>query len=228
MTRTLVLMAFALAAPAAASTFSAQQALSDPELASMRGGILLPNGLSVAIGITIETRIDGVLALRTSVSTERPGVMVATGGTGAVGDGRRVSITTWQPPVVITERARTGTTVTSAPGAPVVVTLNGSGAPASDGTPLPLVPGGPSAPTRFGDARVTTNAGGFVTTLVGPTIEIRQLVGQATGVVIGNTADNRVIDTVAHVNVDLSNAGTIINNLGSQIESAMLAAARRN
>ncbi|MDQ2762828.1 MAG: hypothetical protein M3Y22_04890, partial [Pseudomonadota bacterium] len=40
-------------------------------------------------------------------------------------------------------------------------------------------------------------------TLMAPSIEVQHLVGQATGAVVLNTANNRVIDTVSSINVGL-------------------------
>ena len=77
------LIAAVTSPPAAVVPLREAVVVPDSDLADMRGGILLPNGLTIAIGIDIQTRIDGVLALHTIYSSETPtnGVRVYTDGT---------------------------------------------------------------------------------------------------------------------------------------------------
>ena len=62
---------------------------------------------------------------------------------------------------------------------------------------------GPAVAAGPGAIRLTSDDRGSQVQLVTPTTEIRHLVGQATGAVISNTANDRVIDTVSTVNVNL-------------------------
>jgi hypothetical protein len=188
-------------------------AVPDAELATMRGGLLLPNGLNVAIGIDIQTRIDGVLALHTIFSSEGPnaGVRVYTDGTtspSAVPG--TVTVATGDPdwPTVSVSRTPTGTTVT-APGSDTPASVNIVSGPATGWldaagqTLVPVTANGPAVAASSGSVRLTSDDRGTQVALVTPATEIRHLVGQATGAVIANTGNDRAIDTVSTINVNL-------------------------
>ncbi|MEA1086303.1 MAG: hypothetical protein EOP65_09685 [Sphingomonas sp.] len=188
-------------------------AVPDAELATMRGGLLLPNGLNVAIGIDIQTRIDGVLALHTIYSSEGPnaGVRVYTDGTtspSAVPG--TVTVATGDPdwPTVSVSRTPTGTTVT-APGPDAPASVNIVAGPATGWldaagqTLVPVTANGPAVAASSGSVRLTSDDRGTQVALVTPATEIRHLVGQATGAVIANTGNDRAIDTVSTINVNL-------------------------
>lgn len=201
-----LLIAASLAAPG-----DAPAPVPDRELATMRGGLMLPNGLNVAIGIDIQTRIDGVLALHTIFSSEAQGVRVFTDGRTSPSEvPGTVTVETGDPswPTVSVSRTPTGTTVT-APAADAPASVNIVSGPttgwldASGQTPVPVVANGPAVDASSGSIRLTSDDRGSQVQLVTPTTEIRHLVGQATGAVISNTANDRVIDTVSTVNVNL-------------------------
>ncbi|WP_230482265.1 hypothetical protein [Sphingomonas sp. Leaf21] len=182
----------------------------DRELATMRGGLMLPNGLNVAIGIDIQTRIDGVLALHTIFSSEAPGVRVFTNGaTGQAQVPGTVTVGTGEPdwPTVSVSRTPTGTIVTApgagSPGVNIVSGPTTGWLDASGQTPVPVTPNGPAVAASSGTIRLTSDDRGSQVQLLTPTTEIRHLVGQATGAVVSNTANDRVIDTVSTVNVNL-------------------------
>lgn len=183
----------------------------DRELATMRGGLMLPNGLNVAIGIDIQTRIDGVLALHTIFSSEAAGLRVFTDGTTSPSEAPgTVTVATGDPnwPTVSVSRTPTGTVVTApAAGAPAAVNIvSGPTAgwlDAAGETPVSVTANGPAVAAGPGAIRLTSDDRGSQVQLVTPTTEIRHLVGQATGAVISNTANDRVIDTVSTVNVNL-------------------------
>lgn len=184
------------------------------ELARMRGGLLLPNGLDVTLGIDIQTRIDGVLALRTVYASagSQPGVRVFTDGTDPVPSApTNATVTTGgqtSAPVLVVDRSPTGTTIvpstTEQPTTVNLVTgdqatwLSGAGQ-----TQLAVTPGGPAVATPNGAVTLEASPAGAVVTLRSDTLELRQLIGQATGVVVANSADGRVIDTTSAVNVDV-------------------------
>ncbi len=204
-------IALLLAASLAAAPGDAPAPVPDSELATMRGGLMLPNGLNVAIGIDIQTRIDGVLALHTIFSSEAPGVRVFTDGRTSPSEvPGTVTVETGDPswPTVSVSRTPTGTTVT-APAAGTPASVNIVSGPttgwldASGQTPVPVVANGPAVDASSGSIRLTSDDRGSQVQLVTPATEIRHLVGQATGAVIANTANDRVIDTVSTVNVNL-------------------------
>jgi hypothetical protein len=183
----------------------------DRELATMRGGLMLPNGLNVAIGIDIQTRIDGALALHTIFSSEAAGLRVFTDGTTSPSEAPgTITVATGDPdwPTVSVSRTPTGTTVTApAAGAPAAVNIVSGPTTgwldAAGQTPVPVTANGPAVEASSGSIRLTSDDRGSQVQLVTPTTEIRHLVGQATGAVISNTANDRVIDTVSTVNVNL-------------------------
>lgn len=202
MIRSLLLAATFIAAPAAASPFGDAVALGDAELGAMRGGIQLPGGIMATIGVAIETRVDGRLAVRTQISSEAPGVSVFAGGPASAPDALTVRAGGGAPDIRI-ERNNAGTVVTVTPTAPAT-TIRIGAMPAPAGTPLALTPGGPGVATALGTVTLNQVNGGFVTELSGPTIAVRQLLGQAVGTIIANNADNRVIDTVTNIDVALT------------------------
>lgn len=53
-----------LATPAGAQVIEAPR-LTDPELARERGGFVLPGGITITLGVTTDTRVDGQEVLRT-------------------------------------------------------------------------------------------------------------------------------------------------------------------
>lgn len=187
-------------------------AVPDRELATMRGGVMLPNGLNVAIGIDIQTRIDGVLALHTIFSSETPnGLRVFTDGTTSPIGVPGTTVVTggdrdW--PGISVSRSPTGTTVV-APGTGPATGINVIAGPttgwldAAGQNPVPVVAGGPAIMAETGTIRLVADDRGAQVTLVTPTVEVRHLIGQATGAVIANTANDVSIDTVSTINVDL-------------------------
>jgi len=188
--------------------------LSDPALARLRGGINLPNGLQVAIGIDIQTRVDDVLVLHTIYASDGPaaGVRVYTDGS----DAPRTApgtVVVRDPgdagaPTVVVTRSPAGTSVfPGTAAAPSSVNLV-SGDPgtwlnANGQTPVAVEPNGPAVAAGPGTFRLTTGDRGSVVTLDGSMLQVQHLIGQATGIAVANTADGRAIETVSSVNIDL-------------------------
>ena len=201
--------------------FPAVVRVPDRALARMRGGLRLPDGLDIGIGIDIQTRLNGALILHTIYSSDGPnaGIKVYTDGTNAVSSTpATVSVTTAATagaPTIIVDRAPTGTTV-AAQVQSVPVSLNlVQGAPSTwlDGSGqnmVPVTPNGPAVSSEGNDIKLTSDAQGAVVTLDAPGLEIQHLVGQATGVVIANTGNDRVIDTVSSINVNLQGISPVL------------------
>jgi hypothetical protein len=197
--------------------------VSDADLADMRGGFNLPDGLNVAIGIDVETRIDGVLALHTVYNSDGPdaGIHAYAGDSGPASSGGTVVPGAAPGASVSVSRSSSGTTVISTPSAgPTNVTMVSTAAPAASSTAgaLPLTANGAAVQTASGSYTLTTNDRGNIVTFNGPSIEVQHLIGQATGVVIANTANDRTIDTTSTVNIDMSNVPV------AAINSAFIAA----
>ena len=186
----------------------------DAELAIMRGGLALPNGLSVAIGIDIQTRIDGVLALHTIYSSDGPnaGIRVYTDGVTsprtAPATATVMTVGTASLPIITIDRSPSGTTILPAVTTPAATVNLVSGDPstwltAAGQTPVPVVENGPAVAAAPGAISLRNDGSGAVVTLDAPMLQVRQLIGQATGAVIANTGNDRSIDTISSVNVDL-------------------------
>jgi hypothetical protein len=173
----------------------------DRELAKMRGGLNLPNGFDVSFAVDLQTRINGVLALHTSYASDGPSAGLHVYG---VGGGDAAGNTTATP----SRSAPTSLTITNNP-------VTGSAPP---GGALPVVANGAPVQTAAGTYSLSQNDRGNVVTYDAAGIQVQQLVGQATGVAIANTANNRSIDTSTTVNVDLSNVPV------AQIASSFVAA----
>jgi hypothetical protein len=188
--------------------------VADEVLAAMRGGVALPNGLNIAIGIDIQTRVDGLLALHTIYATDGPdaGVRVFTDGAApSIVPPGTIAVKTGGSdgsPEITVSRAPTGSTVdVSTPSAPTRVNIL-SGMPstwqtAAGQTPVPVTENGPAVSTPAGNIALVTNDRGAVVTLDAPMLRIQQIVGEAAGVIIANTANDRTIDTISSVNLDL-------------------------
>jgi hypothetical protein len=183
-------------------------------LAGMRGGVQLPNGLNIAIGIDIQTRVDGVLALHTLYSTDGPdaGVRVFTGGPAASSaPAGEMSVDTPgsdAAPEVTVSRAPTGTTIDiSTPSAPARVNIlsgqSSTWGTAAGETQVPVSENGPPAETPVGNIRLAADERGAVVTLDAPMLQIRHVLGEAAGIVVANSGNDRTIDTVSSVNLDL-------------------------
>lgn len=202
----------------------------DAELARMRGGMLLPNGLTVSVGIDIQTRVNGLLALHTVYANEGPaaGVRVFYDGANPVPLApatRTISASaTAGTPTLIVDRSATGTTVLPSTATPATTVNLVSGDPSTwlsgEGqTQVALQPGGPAVATPNGNISLANTDTGSVVTLQTPTLLVRQLVGQATGITVANTANNQTIDTVSSVNVD-------VQGLSPELLSSTFAAER--
>ena len=186
----------------------------DAELARMRGGLQLPNGLDVSIGIDIQTRVNGLLALHTVYANQGPatGVRVFADGPGPVPLAPATqsvsAAATAGTPTLIVDRSPTGTTIIPSTATPATTVNLVNGDPSTwlsgEGqTQIPVQPNGPAVATPNGNVSLASTSTGTVVSLQTPTLLVQQLVGQATGVVVANTANNQAIDTVSSVNVDL-------------------------
>ena len=198
----------------------------DLALAAMRGGILLANGTNVAIGIALETRVDGIVALRTQFSTETPGVQVFSGGSRPASDGTAMpEMRSPNLPDIRIVRNGIGTTIGVAPNVTLGQMRVSSAAAEAAGTPLAL-DDNRSSVTAFGTVQAMRTATGTIVRLTGPDLSIQQSIGQAIGTIVANTASNRVIDTVTAVNIDLR--GMVVPaGMTSALEAVAIAVAGR-
>jgi hypothetical protein len=187
------------------SPFPAQTRVADGELDRMRGGFLLPNGMDVAVGIDIQTLVNGTLALRTVLNTANSGLPVVFTGTGGA-----------------PATAGGGGPSTVVPGVGVVRVVDGPAAPAEAGAgqeQVTLTPNGPAVQTPAGLVQLAKDETGSIVALSGNSLELRHIIGNFTGTLIANTANDRSIDTVVTLNIDLKNSAVPVGNAMLRWES---------
>ena len=205
-------------APVAAHAFGTP--VTDRELATMRGGIHLPDGTDVAIGVAIETQINGIVALRTQFSTLQPGVQVFAGGQPATAAGTVMTGGSTLP-IVTYDRNAAGTTITVAPVSDATaLNISGSGSlPPPSGAPLALQPNAAPVATALGSVALRATSGSFTAELTGNGFDVQQMIGRATGAVVQNTVNNQSITTATWISIDLHGVA-VPANLASTLASA--------
>ncbi|WP_340317572.1 hypothetical protein [Rhizorhabdus argentea] len=200
---------------AANPPFPTRLHIADDALDRVRGGFVLPNGMDVSLGIGIETRLNGVLALRTELTTGDDGIPIVFSGTGG---------TPAAP-------AAGGGTTTTIPGVAVVHVVEGTASPAeaTAGRPgLELTPNGPALSTPSGSVQLIKDDMGSTVVLHDDSLELRHMIGSFTGAVVANTANDRTINTVVTVDIDLHNSAVPLGNALLHWESIAIEAASRS
>lgn len=202
-----------------------------PELAAMRGGVQLPNGLNLSVGIDIQTRVDGVLVLHSIYATDGPivGTRLFTDGatpSDPVPAQESVSVPGGMTyPVISVSRSNLSPGIApGAAGPPVTINLindpQANWVPANGQQAVPVTLDGPPVSANAGQFGLVTTEGGTAALYQTDTLEIRHLIGQATGVVVANTASDRTIDTTSAVNIELRGAEPLLA-AGQFIASAL-------
>lgn len=190
---------------AEAPPFPAEARVADDELDRARGGFILPNGMDVAVGIDIQTLVNGTLALRTVLNTADNGLPVVFAGTGGTSS---------------TPSGEGNSTVV--PGVGVVRVVEGPAPPAEAGAgqqAIELTPNGPAVLTQLGSVQLAKDEAGSIVVLNGDSLELRHMIGNFTGTLVANTANDRSIDTVVTVNIDLQNSAVPVGNAMLRWES---------
>lgn len=224
--------------------------VSDGMLSSMRGGFELPNGMMISVGVQIETYVDNSLALRTVLNvTDRakaaleivvpsasklglsnPQVAAALPAsapvvTNPVAVADPTSIVQATP--VVSAIAVAPLAADPAPAAPAVQIAAASSAGDAQ-MPGVIAPADVQIHSDLGVVTVEQTSSGAAVLLKGPDLQIEHMTGNATGVLIANTLDNRVIDTVATVNISLTDSAIPVGNILLKIESIVLDAVGTN
>lgn len=225
------------AAPLPAQEWGAP--LADAALADMTGKFILPNGGSLALSVTSDTMLNGALVLRTVLTVDqgssvqvfgRPdGAASPTGATGATGGaGQAVPVLTSGASVLFDRRS--GAQITP----PTVGTIRvggtgaaGAGAAELGLTPITVAAGGPAVRTPDGLVSVTTLPNGTQVSLAGDRIGIAHLVGPTVATAILNSGNDRTIDTVTTIGIDLHDAAALAMGSAAMKVDALAADASR-
>jgi hypothetical protein len=205
-----------LLALAAEQPLPGEVPLPDPVLAEHRGGFQLPGGLDIGLAVRTQTAVDGRVVLatvftvadgRTSFTpyVARSGEAVIVQPSAPAGESRSGSTS---PSVAFDPRS--GITVVSGPSIMPGIAVN-AGAGAGE-LPAGLVEASAGA---VDGGTLSSAADGAVRKieLQGHDISITHLAGSAFGSAIANAANDRTIETVTSVGIDVRNASP--DNLGS-------------
>lgn len=201
----------------------------DPQLADMRGGMRLPNGVDVAITVDTRTAVDGAMVLRTVFRVDQgPATMTAytpkAGETVAM-DRPAVSGGQAAAAPTVTYDNRSGIRITQAATMPsaaaAVFAARSQGGPAGQAGPagLEVAPAGAVSEATRGATRTVE--------LSRDDLTVTHFAGGAIGSAIANMASDRTIDTQTSVSIDLSNAGpNVVGSAMLRVEGVALEAIR--
>ncbi|MFS0772607.1 hypothetical protein [Sphingomonas sp. 1P08PE] len=213
--------ALAWAMPTAAQEAPALAApvLSDPELATMTGKFIMPNGGSLALSVTSDTLLNGTLVLRTVLTVDQGSNLTVYGRTAdaASADAQKAGMQAGAGTPALNNGVsvlfdrRTGTQIVM----PTVNAIRGTtgseqATPAELGiAPIVLTAGGPAVATPDGTVTLTRLPNGSQVTLAGDQIGIAHLVGQSVATAITNAGNDRTIDTVTTIGIDLHDSSAL-------------------
>ncbi len=190
--------------------------LTDAELAKVTGKFVLPNGVELALSVTSDTVVNGQLILRTVLTVDRSTQLQVFGRTGQESTvaytGTAESDRAPMPMGVVVEFDRKSGLQTVTPTFSVArgstVTLGAvSEEPQALGlAALPLLPGGPAISTADGVVSLAAAQNGSQqVTFVGDQLSVVNLVGQSIATALANTANDRTLDSVTNVAIDVRN-----------------------
>lgn len=190
--------------------------LTDEELAKVTGKFVLPNGVELALSVTSDTVVDGQLLLRTVLTVDRSTQLQVFGRTGQASTvayaGAANSAGARQPMGVVVEFDRRSGLQTVTPtfnvaqGSTVTVGAVAEEPHALGLAALPLVPGGPAISTVDGTVSLATARNGSQqVSFVGDQLSVVNLVGQSIATALANSANDRTLDSVTNVAIDVRN-----------------------
>ncbi|MEJ5976712.1 hypothetical protein WG901_08705 [Novosphingobium sp. PS1R-30] len=221
-----------LLSQAMATPFSAFP-VADEELAQMRGGFSLPNGIDVALAVQTQTTIDGAIVLRTVFqASEGPASFAAyvpaAGQNAADANVSQKAQTSSTTPVAIEFDNRNG--FRFSPGVPLPVVGSGSQSEKiAEGTPAGFSEIGANGPTVTSAGVVTLSKIGssYTATLDDTMLRVTHLAGQAFGSIVANSADNKAIDVETTIDLNLSGASPdVLGSAMFRVENTALDALR--
>ncbi|ONF95207.1 hypothetical protein [Sphingomonas jeddahensis] len=201
-----VLMLSALLLATGSVAFAKPLPLSDEELAEVTGKFMLPNGAAIAMSVTSDTLVDGQLVLRSTLTVNDRASLAVFGSDGTPTPPRATARAGATPAgvTILVDRQSGLRSITPTYAAPAVA-VNVKDGPAASGAtgvvPLALRPG-MAVETPHGV--VSLAASGNRVTLSGNQIDVTHLMGPAIATAITNAANDRTIDTITSVDLDLT------------------------
>lgn len=198
-------------APAHAEPFGRAPIVADARLDDIRGGFLLPNGMDIGLGVTVDTLIDGRLALSTVLTVDDASHLAVYSG----GDMRQ-------------QAATTGIWVSGPDGSSLVhITQDAAPSSGGGGQPIPLLPNGAPAATPWGTIQLSQSDAQSTVLLTGDGIELRHMIGSVTGALVANTVSDRVIDTMVRVDLDIRHSAIPTSAMMLRLDALLAGAAAR-
>lgn len=236
MARRLLLCALLALAAAPLPAQELGEPLADAELAAMTGKFILPGGGSLALSVTSDTMLNGALVLRTVLTVDQGSNVQVYGRPDGAAAPTSPSAATVHTVSTLTSGAsvlfdrRSGAQITP----PTVSTIRvggtgaaGAGAAELGLTPIAVAAGGPAVRTPDGLVSVTTLANGTQVSLAGDQIGIAHLVGPSVATAILNSGNDRTIDTVTTIGIDLHDAAALAMGSAAMKVDALAADASR-
>jgi hypothetical protein len=201
-------------APAAAQNgpFAGARTVADGALGDVRGGVLLPNGMDIGLGITVDTRIDGRLVLSTVLTMDDVAHLAVYTGGGAQGQATATML------------------LVPGPNGPslVRITQDAPSAPAGSGRePVAVIPNGAPVETQWGSVQLAQSDTQSTVVLAGEGVELRHMIGAVTGALVANTGSNRVIDTMVTIDLDIRHSAIPTGAMMLRLDSLLAGAAAR-
>lgn len=224
----------AAAAPDDAPAFAAP-AVSDDDLSAATGKFTLPNGVDLALAVTSDTVIDGQLVLRTVFTIDNSAQLTVLGRESTTaGSGYDMGSGPSAPPTGISvslDRQSGIQTITPTysvqQSGTVSVGSSGQNSDALGLTQLPVTRGGPAVTTVDGTVSVQPLANGSLVSLSGDRFSVANLVGQSVATAILNSANDRTLDTVTNVTIDLRNVQPyLLGSAALRVDTLVLDATR--
>lgn len=207
----MALLSFA-SAVAHAESFAGVGMVADRQLDQVRGGFLLPNGMDIGLGLTVDTLIDGRPVLSTVLTIDNAShLTIYTGG-----DMQR-------------QTTATQLLVPGANGPSLVRITRDASSPAgvSGGQPIAIFPNGTPVQTPWGAVQLAQSDTQSTVLLAGDGLELRHMIGTVTGALVANTASDRVIDTMVTVDLDIRHSAIPTSAMMLRLDSLLSGAAAR-
>lgn len=201
--------AFLLTSAASAEELAFGKApVSDDALSDARGGFTIPGGIDISIAVQSDTRINGVLQLRSIfVAHQGPPTLEVFARSNAAPASSDANAGQGGPTATGTTSVSRSVSLAGAPATAIGEDQQGL-------TKLDLAAGGAGVAAAGGVVTLERfGSAGSQVVLSRSTLDVQHLVGQAYGTIAANRGNDVTIDTSTIINLDLRNATPL--NVGS-------------